>query len=36
MVANPDKFQVMFLGLSKGSNICIEIDDLVLVPKENV
>ena len=36
MVANPDKFQVMFLGLPKNSNICIEIDDLVLVPKDYV
>ena len=36
MVANPEKFQVMFLGLPKGSNICIEIDHLVLVRKENV
>ena len=36
MVANPDKFQVMFLGLPKNSNICIEVDDLVLVPKDNV
>ena len=36
MVANPEKFQVMFLGLPKSANICIEIDDLVLVPKDNV
>ena len=36
MVANPEKFQVMFLGLPKTANICIEIDDLVLVPKDNV
>ena len=36
MVASPDKFQVMFLGLPKNSNIWIEIDDLVLVPKDNV
>ena len=36
MVANPGKFQVMFLGLSKSANICIEIDDLVLTPKDNV
>ena len=36
MVANPNKFQVMFLGLPKNSNICIEVGDLVLVPKDNV
>ena len=36
MVANPEKFQVIFLGLPKTANICIEIDDLVLVPKVNV
>ena len=36
MVANPEKFQVMFLGLPKTANICNEIDDLVLVPKDNV
>ena len=36
MVANPEKFQIMFLGLPKTANICIEIDDLVLVPKGNV
>ena len=36
MVATPDKFPVMFPGLPKESNICIEIDDLVLVPKDNV
>ena len=36
MVANPGKFQVMFLGLLKSANICIEIDGLVLVPKNNV
>ena len=36
MVANPEKFQVMFLGRPKTANICIEIDDLVLVPKDNV
>ena len=35
-MANPDKFQVMFLALPKNSNICIEIDYLVLVPKGNV
>ena len=35
MVANPKKFKVMFLGLQKTANICIEIDDLVLVPKHN-
>ena len=34
MVANPDKAQVMFLGLPKSDNICIEIDDLF--PKDNV
>ena len=36
MVANPEKFHVMFLGLPKTANICIEIDDLVLVPRDNV
>ena len=36
MVADPEKFQVMFLGLPKSANICIEIDDLVLVPKNDV
>ena len=36
MVANPEKFQVMFLGLPKIANICIEIDDLVLVPNDSV
>ena len=35
-VANPENFQVLFLGLPKSSNICIESDDLVFVPKENV
>ena len=34
MVANPDKAQMMFLGLPKSDNICIEIDDLF--PKDNV
>ena len=36
MMASPGRFQVMFLGLVKKSNICIEMDDLVLVPKDNV
>ena len=34
MLANPDKFQVMFLGLPQNSNI--EIDNLVLVPRDNM
>ena len=34
MVANLDKFQLMSLGLPENSNICFEIDDLVLVPKD--
>ena len=36
MVANPDKFQVMFLGLPKNCNISIELDDLVLAQKDDV
>ena len=36
MVANPEKFQVMFTGLSKSAKVCIEINDLVLVSKDNV
>ena len=32
MVANPEKFQIMFFGLPKTANICIEIDDLVFIP----
>ena len=35
IVANLENFQVIFLGLPKSNNICIEIDDLVLVPKDN-
>ena len=35
-MANPGKFQVMFLGIPQNSNICIEVDDLVLVSKDNV
>ena len=36
MVANPGKFQVMFLELPKSANICIEIDRSVLFPTNNV
>ena len=36
MLANPDKFQVMFIRLPTYSNICIEIHDLVLISKDNV
>ena len=35
-MANPYKFQMMFNGLLKSSNMFIKIHDLVLVPKVNV
>ena len=36
MVANPGKFQVMFLGLNMDQKLCIEIDDLVIKPTNSV
>ena len=36
MVANPGKFQVMFLGLNVNQKLCIEIDDLVIKPTNSV
>ena len=36
MVANPGKFQVMFLGLNINQKLCIEIDDLVIKPTNSV
>ena len=36
MVANPEKFQVMFLALPKSANVCIEIDYQVIDLKDIV
>ena len=36
MVANPGKFQVMFLGLNTNQKLCIENDNLVIKPTDSV
>ena len=36
MVANPGKFQIMFLGLNINQKLCLEIDDLVIKPTNSV